>query len=273
MQNCKRSCNGKKTEVLKILMIGNSFSQDTVEHMPEMAMSLGFSDYVVGNLVIGGCSINTHYNHSKSGAKAYGFEIYEKAKGEWLNKDEYSLIDGITYTDWDFITLQQVSSLSGKEETYNQEIDEMIEFVKLHATNKNVQLIWNMTWSYSQGFAGLEAYENDQMSMYKSIIATVQRKIVPNKSFKNISPAGTSIQNARTSYIGDDFTRDGFHLSYKLGRYISGLTMFCTVTGYSPSEISYRPNDVDEKAEKVAKESVKNALKQKFAITNSQYKN
>ena len=62
-----------KQKVLKILMIGNSFSQDTVEHMPEMAKSLGFSDYVVGNLVIGGCSINTHYNHSKSGAKAYGF--------------------------------------------------------------------------------------------------------------------------------------------------------------------------------------------------------
>ena len=262
-----------KSKSLRILMIGNSFSQDTVEHMPQMAKSLGFSEYIVGNLVIGGCSINTHYNHSKSGAKAYGFEVYERSKGEWVNKDEQSLIDGITYTDWDFITLQQVSSLSGKEETYNQEIDEMIDFVKAHATNKNVKLVWNMTWAYTQGFAGLEAYENDQMSMYKSIIATVQKRIVPNKSFIKVSPAGTSIQNARTSYIGDNLTRDGFHLSYKLGRYISGLTMFCAVTGYSPDEISYSPTDVDEKEEKVAKESVKNALKQKFSITNSKYTN
>ena len=48
--------------------------------------------------------------------------------------------------------------------------------------------------------------------MYNSIIDAVNKasKLV---KIDHIVPVGTAIQNGRTSSIGDNFTRDGYHLS------------------------------------------------------------
>ena len=146
-----------------------------------------------------------------------------------------------------------------------------------------MKLVWNMTWAYpsaSSWFGGL--YGNSQANMYNAIVSTVQEKIVPNEEFRLISPAGTAIQNGRTSYIGDDYTgddegtlnewnRDGAHLSVYEGRFVSSLSMFCTLTGYMPSEINYLPPNIDNKEAAVIRESVTNALLTPFAVTNSQY--
>ena len=40
----------------KILAIGNSFSDDAMEHLAEILVGEGYTDFVLGNLYIGGCS-------------------------------------------------------------------------------------------------------------------------------------------------------------------------------------------------------------------------
>ena len=45
--------------VLKILFIGNSFSADTAEYLYPVANNLGVENVKIGNLFIGGCSIDT----------------------------------------------------------------------------------------------------------------------------------------------------------------------------------------------------------------------
>lgn len=259
----------EKARTLKVLMIGNSFSEDTVPHMSGMAKSVGFTDFEIATLMIGGCPLSLHYSNSKSGAKNYDFYRFDKDRDEWVIVGGKALIDGFNYSKWDYVTIQQASHFSGKPDTYNQDLDGMISFIKEH--NKNAKIVWNMTWAYGGGYPGLELYGNSQMEMYNSIVSTVQSKIENREEFFAVSPAGTAIQNARTSFLGDTLNRDGLHLSYGLGRYISGLTMFCVLTGYSPSEVLYRPDGIDEKHIAVAKESVENALKQKYSITNSKY--
>ena len=83
---------------------------------------------------------------------------------------------------------------------------------------------------------------------------------------------GKPIQNARTSYLGDTLTRDGYHLSYDIGRYIAGVTFFHAVTGIDIDNLTYAPDGVDDAARKVAIESAINAVKKPYEITNSQYK-
>ena len=46
--------------VLKILTIGNSFSDDTMEYVWNIADSLGVEDIYLGNLYLGGCTLDTH---------------------------------------------------------------------------------------------------------------------------------------------------------------------------------------------------------------------
>ncbi len=277
-----------KNQKLRVLMIGNSFSQDTVAWLAQIAKDVGFapSDIAIGNLMIGGCTLQMHYQNAQSNEKAYLFDYY--VGGQWTYGfvgKEVAMKEGIRYTDWDFICLQQQSGNSGNIASYNSDLDGMIEYVKANAIKKDVKLVWNMTWAYPTGstwFGG--NYNNDQMTMYNSIVDAVQKKIVTNDNFCTFSPAGTAIQNGRTSYIGDDYptdgddtlnewNRDGAHLSVYEGRFTSALTMFCTLTGYMPNEISFLPPNVDEKEGMVIRESVTNALKDPFAVTNSQYKN
>lgn len=270
----------RETRTLKLLMIGNSFSQDTVNWLPGIAKSLGFTEIVIGNLVIGGCTLNTHYNNSQSNSAAYEFTYYQN--NSWTTESaKVTMQYGLRFTDWDFISLQQQSGNSGNVASYNSDLDGLVRYVKGVATNKNMKLVWNMTWAYPTGsgwFGGL--YNNNQMNMYNSIVAAVQEKIVTNSEFSLISPAGTAIQNGRTSYIGDDYrgdnentvdewNRDGAHLSQWEGRFVSSLTMFCTLTGYMPNEITYLPPNVDNKEGEVIRECVTNALVNPFAVTNS----
>jgi hypothetical protein len=84
-----------------------------------------------------------------------------------------------------------------------------------------------------------------------------------------ISPTGTAVQNARTK-LGDTLNRDGTHLSYDVGRYIAAMTMFCTLTGYSVDDISFTPSGLELEFVKVAKDSVKSALANKFQVTTIQ---
>ena len=178
--------------------------------------------------------------------------------------------DAIESENWDYISLQQASGSSGIEDTYSN-LQFMIDYVKELAPDS--ELVWNMTWAYQQNSTHGEfpKYKSDQIKMYESILDAVQSKVLTNSGISKVVPNGTAIQNARTSYVGDTLTRDGFHLSLDLGRYIAGLTFFCTVTEISVEDVTYAPDGVDEELRKVAAESAINAIVYPFEITNSRY--
>jgi hypothetical protein len=71
--------------------------------------------------------------------------------------------------------------------------------------------------------------------------------------------------------LGDTLTRDGFHLSLDIGRYIAGLTLVGCLTGLDLSELTYMPAGVDEAVRSVAVESAKNALADPFDFSFSEY--
>ena len=65
---------------MKILSIGNSFSEDAQRYLHRIAESDGVELYTV-NLCIGGCPLELHANNIKSGDKAY---LTLKKTGEQL---------------------------------------------------------------------------------------------------------------------------------------------------------------------------------------------
>lgn len=256
---------------LKILTIGNSFSDDTMEYAWQIADSLGVEEICLGNLYIGGCSLDTHYSNAQNDAPAYEFRI--NIDGTWNTEPNFKMGDAIALQDWDFVSLQQASADSGMESTYSN-VQKLADYVaeKL-PSNAHAQLVWNMTWAY-QGDSTHSAfpnYNNDQMTMYQMIVQTVQNKICPNDSFSKVIPCGTAIQNARTSFVGDTLTRDGYHLTMDFGRYIAGLTLIRTLTGLSVENIAYAPANVNSDYKAVAIEAAENAVAEPFAVTTSDY--
>lgn len=271
-----------KDGVLKVLAIGNSFSQDATHLLAEVAKQEG-TEIVLGNLVIGACSLATHAGNTISNAAAYTF--FKTEGGEWTTTKDVTMLDGITSEDWDVITLQQASDASGKVGTYNHDIQTVVNYVNNHKTNPDGIMVWHMTWAYPQP-AGLEPYKyyTDQTAMYNGIVGAVQEKIVTDKAFSGVLPSGTAIQNARSSYLGDTLNRDGSHLN-DLGRVIAAYTWYCMFTGKTLDAIalnavpegltkSYEtPGDMvlTDGEKLVVAEAVNNAVANPFAVTQSQY--
>ncbi len=256
--------------VLKILTIGNSFSNNTMKYVYEIATACGVNEVYLGNLYIGGCTLDNHAENARSDKGAYIY--YHNRNGVWRHANDYKMSAVISRENWDFISLQQASPVSGKADTYG-ELEYLINYVKSIA-NEDAKLIWNMTWAYQKDYNGLSNYRNDEMSrqdyMYKKIVGTVEEKVKTQPDFVAVIPCGTAIQNARTSYIGDNFTADGMHLNI-LGEYIAGLTMVYNLTGLPIENIEFSAG-LDDGRKNVAIESVLNATKTPNAVTESVYK-
>ena len=60
-------------KTVRILAIGNSFSQDAVEqYLHELAEAEGIST-IIGNMFIGGCSLERHVKNARDNAPAYAY--------------------------------------------------------------------------------------------------------------------------------------------------------------------------------------------------------
>ena len=89
---------------MKILSIGNSFSQDAQRYLKAIAHRQG-DWFKCVNLYIGGCSLERHYNNSVSGEGQYKYrKIVGGVKTEYPGT---SLIQGLRDEKWDVISLQQ----------------------------------------------------------------------------------------------------------------------------------------------------------------------
>ena len=261
-------------DTLSVLMIGNSFSQDTIEYMGDIAKDLGMSDFIFANAHIGGCSLKMHADSIKAHKKNYCYDVNEN--GEWRKDGRMMVLeDVLQQRQWDYISIQQVSGLSGVSSTYNQDLEYLLSV--LQALTPDATVIWNMTWAYQQDSThpDFSRYGCDQKTMYNDILTAVQEKILVNDRIALVNPAGTAVQNARTSVMGDTFTRDGYHLHLKYGRFLAGLMMIKTITdkdinGLTPALAA--KVGIAGKQMQIAIEAVNAAAETPFAVTESTYK-
>jgi len=260
-------CDGK---TLKILAIGNSFSNNTTQYLYDVAMAEGMTDVTIGRLFIGSCTLEMHAANAQNDTPAYTY--YKNDSGTWEKTENVTMLHGLLDESWDIITMQQSSGQSGQSGSYDGHLETLIDYVNTHKTNKDAKLVWHMTWAYQTDSThkDFSHYANDQLSMYYAIVATCQEKILTNDAFVAVIPAGTAIQNARTSRWGDAITADGYHLN-DLGKLTASYMWYATLTGKSLSGIrldtTYTGFHVSEQTKEIILQSVNGALKAPYQIT------
>ena len=253
---------------LSILFIANSFADDTIQYMPNIAKELGY-DLDVFNLYIGGCDVNTHINNLLQNNHVYELRIYNKEKDVWETELDVSSNDFIPTRKWDYVVLQQSSASSGLKDALIR-VKELVALVKEKLISQDTQFVWNMTWSYPT-YSDLEVfkdcYNSDQLGMYKLIVNNVKTSIIPDKDFVKIIPNGTAMMNAR-QYVKDEVLhRDGFHLSYQPGRYLAGLTACATLLDANISNVKFRPEPITDELRDIFIKCAIDANKNPFEVT------
>ena len=236
---------GTKGNQMKILSIGNSFSQDGVFYLHQIAAAAGF-DIETVNLVIGGCSLERHWNNIRSGSKEYAFEV----NGRLEKEEPVSLNDVIAGQKWDFVTLQQVSHLAGILPTYHPFIESLFEFVCAGAPG--AEIVLHQTWNYppDSDHSGFVNYGRNPKRMYKAVRKTYKTAARQLGGLR-IIPSGDAIYSAAKS--GINLYRDGFHMSIIHGRYLLGLVWFRFFTGMDVSAVDFRPDGITPDQEKTIK--------------------
>ncbi len=210
---------------MKILAVGNSFSEDATAYLKQICDSAGVPVMVV-NLFIGGCSLAKHADNIRQDVKDYYYQL----NGVYANR-KVSVSDVIREDDWDVVTMQQCSSQSGEWGSYNEDATFVADYLRSNAPQ--AKLYFHQTWAYETDstHGGFAKYGFSQEQMHQSIVKAVASFCAENGHIP-IIPCGELIAELRKTAAfnyangGESLCRDGFHSSLTYGRYALALMWY-----------------------------------------------
>lgn len=258
------TARAQKADTLRILAIGNSFSQDAVEqYLWELFDAAGIP-VIIGNMYIGGCTLERHFQNTVTGKADYAYR--KIVNGVKTNRKETTLEYGLADEPWDFVSFQQASGVSGEYETFEPYLQALMAFVRRRVP-ASAKFMWHQTWSYSADATHREfpRYGCDQMTMYKAIVKASRQAVKAHK-IPIVIPSGTAIQNARASEMGDVFNRDGYHLEKTFGRYTAACTWFEAISGKSVVGNSYYPDTITAETAAICQKAAHAACKHPWRV-------
>ena len=130
---------------LKVLMIGNSFSNSVLRYFPLIVEASKEHKLTLANAYIGGCTLERHCQNiddEKTNPKGtpYTFNFVGK------KTTRAKLSDMIKAEKWDIITIQQGSTHSPYKEKTHDLAQKLINFVKELAPQ--AEIVVHQTWAY-----------------------------------------------------------------------------------------------------------------------------
>ena len=229
---------------MRILAIGNSFSQDATRYVYQVARAQGISFELV-NLFIPSCSIEMHYRNMLGNKKDYGLEYNGHITGFNI-----SLEDALLNREWDVITIQQLSTLSYRKVTYYPYIIKLIDYIKKY--QPKAKLLLHQTWAYEDGSDRLIQWTGYNTA--KAMLAEIQKtyaEVAKSEGFDGIIPSGTLIDMMLDRGV-EKIHRDASHITRGLGRYALGLLWFRMLTGKSVADNKFCDLDIPASEEEMA---------------------
>lgn len=247
--------------MVKILGIGNSFSEDATYYLHKIAKAAGIDAKVV-NLYIGGCSLERHWQNIESGEVAYQYQLNGVITERFV-----SIQETLAEEEWDYIVTQQASHDSGWAETYEPFLGLLKDYIKEQVPG--AEFLMQETWAYEldSNHGCYMRYQRNQAKMYQKLKKCYTEAAAHHDL--QLIPCGDVIQALREKepFIvqegGMSLCRDGFHMHHIYGRYALAATWARFLLGISICENSYVPHShftpeeyADEAALKVVKETI-----------------
>jgi hypothetical protein len=200
-------------EKVKILALGNSFSQDATAYLQRIC-----KDAYVRNLYIGGCSLETHAQNLASEIPAYE-----------LMENDSALLSGVSANDviagerWDYITVQQASVFSGVKESYEPHLTFIL--AKLRELCPTAKIVFHQTWAYAKEHMPFDQgnYGGSRELMKTRIEEAAAWATEKHGLMRILSGDYVAILHEDTAFEKIAAYRDGYHLSYDYGRYLISL--------------------------------------------------
>ncbi len=218
--------------MIKILAVGNSFSQDATALIDFLTDEL-----YVRNLFYPGCSLEQHYNFFMQEEKAYEYQH----NGAKCKAEKVSLKEALLAEKWDYITIQQASGFSGITDSYYPYIKELIAYIKKFS---NAEIVFHQTWSYeSNAFDHPDfiRYDQNKDKMW-NCIAKTSEEVCERERLRMIKCGAAIYALGQNDFFnldkgGISLYRDSYHLTVNYGRLITACLWVKFFTGKLPEYI------------------------------------
>ena len=257
---------GVSAKVIKVLVIGNSFSEDAVEqNLHELGEADG-NQIIVANMYIGGCPLEKHWRNAENDLPAYRYRKIG-LDGVMHQTDSMSISRALADEQWDYISVQQASGYSGLFDTFEPYLKNLMAYLRQRCPNAHY--LWHQTWAYAKDskHEHFPYYDNDQMEMYRAIVKSAQKAML-DAGITTVVPCGTAVQDARSTFIGDKMNRDGYHLNLIYGRYTAACTWYEVLSGHSVVGNTYAPKGMTQKFVNATQSAANAAVIQPWDVTD-----
>ena len=244
---------------LKVLDIGNSYTQDAQTYLPRIIAASGIdTDFSLYRAFRPSASFKTWVDcWNDSDNENYSIDFCAGTalggiSGSGGASDGALFRKALQSVKWDIILIHQVSTYSNDYSLWEGNgaggyLQELIRIIRV--TNPQATIGYLMTHSYRGTY-----WANSEGSSYlrwRNIAdATKQLKLEYDIDF--IIPYGTAVQNLRASSLNDgyEFSEDGTHMGAGLGDYVAGCCYFESLLapryGVSIWGNTFRLTDLDE---------------------------
>ena len=220
---------------LKVLDIGNSYTQDAQTYLPQIINASGIDDdFSLYRAFRPSASFKTWVDcWNDSDNEYYSIDFCAGTSlggisGSGSASDGALFRKALQSVKWDIILIHQVSTYSNDYSLWEGNgaggyLQELIRIIRV--TNPQATIGYLMTHSYRGSY-----WANSEGSSYlrwRNIAdATKQLKLEYGIDF--IIPYGTAVQNLRSSSLNDgyEFSEDGTHMGAGLGDYVAGCCYF-----------------------------------------------
>lgn len=244
-ENQAAAIPAKQTEVkaLKVLAIGDGFSEDATTYLHQIAAADGV-DLDVTNLYIDGSTLETHWNNVNGNIAAYRKD-YNGSAGVAEN---IAIADELACEDWDVIALQQASRDSVDYSTYQPYLNNLVTYLKANEPGAGIML--HETWEYSPEAAASvfgadsEYVEGELMwaDLKDAYAQAASDAAQAAGTAVRIIPSGSAVRQLLYTQPAYNIWRDGLHMSLTGGRYLTGLVWYKALTGGDIAANAYVPD-------------------------------
>lgn len=236
-----------KKSPLRVLDIGNSFSQDaqTITGFISAA-NIDLSDFCLYTAVKSGATFKSWLDIYHGSGLSYfitksfgGYSQGDNIEGDAEAGDSSLFVNLLTNCEWDIIIIHQASDYSMETlETWEGNVSggKLKEFLRIIRT---LQPSASIGFLFTHASNKLSPVNPDSetkklTTQTWALMASVIKDFSKSYGVDFIIPVGTAIENLRASSLNTtnyNFSQDNHHLASGLAKYVAGATYFMSILG------------------------------------------
>lgn len=189
----KKDIVSESKREVRILSIGNSFSQDAFCYMPYILQNIAPDiKLIFGIAYYSGSSLQQHLKFFEDESAVYKLDKWTWENYRWNATSDLTLQDCLRNEMWDIVVFQQNSGNSGDYATISPYLNPLVKSVSTLLA-RPVKLAWLLTPSNKTNY--------DESVTHYCSISEVAQQVLQNSPIDMLFPCGTAIQNARTTSL------------------------------------------------------------------------